>query len=172
VGHGTDDSNVGVFLQRQNILMVLQKNDTLSIKLACNLLVSLGVDIIPNLIICDTSEGLLKKTHLELGAKNTRYSGIDDLFVKFTSFDELRDDFETPVATTHLSIVTSGKSLQKSIFIREELRATYLKSDALIVLERADVKGLSETSSTTSIGNNVVLITPLFSKDISEEVRV
>jgi uncharacterized membrane protein len=49
---------------------------------------------------------------------------------------------------------------------------TYLKSDTLVVLKRTDIESLSKTSSATSIGDNVVLVTPLFAKDISKEVRV
>ncbi|KAI6775516.1 hypothetical protein HG530_002274 [Fusarium avenaceum] len=111
VGHGADNSDIGVLLQGKDVLVVFQENDTLGVKLAGNLLVGLGVDIVPDLVICNTSEGLLKETHLELGAKNSGHSCVDNLLLQLASLDKLWDDLKTPVATAHLGIVTSRKSL-------------------------------------------------------------
>jgi hypothetical protein len=49
---------------------------------------------------------------------------------------------------------------------------TYLESNALVVLNGADVEGVGETGSATSVRDDIVLITPLIAKDISKEVRV
>jgi hypothetical protein len=49
---------------------------------------------------------------------------------------------------------------------------THLESNALVILERTDIEGLSKASSTTGIGDDIILIIPFVSKDISEEMRV
>jgi hypothetical protein len=52
------------------------------------------------------------------------------------------------------------------------LGETHLKSDALVVFERTDIKGLGKTSSASSIGDDIVFVAPFLAKDISEEVGV
>lgn len=49
---------------------------------------------------------------------------------------------------------------------------TYLESDALVALNGADEEGVGETGSAASVRDDIVLITPFTSEDVSEEVRV
>jgi hypothetical protein len=173
MSHRTDDGNVGVLLQGKSVLVVLEENDTLSVKLTGDLLVSLSVDIVPDLIVSNTSKWLLKKTHFELGTKDSRNSCVDDLLVQLTSLDKLRNDLETPVTTAHLGIVTSRKGLHLvSTAIGTLRKETRLQSNALVVLKRADMERLGKTSSSTGIRDDIVFVIPFISKDIGKEVRV
>lgn len=111
MSHGTNNSDVGVLLQGQHVVVVLEEHDTLSIELTSELLVLLGVDVVPDLVVSDTSEGLLKETHGELGAEDTGHGLVKNGLLELAGLDKLGDDLVTPVATTHLDIVTSGEGL-------------------------------------------------------------
>jgi hypothetical protein len=49
---------------------------------------------------------------------------------------------------------------------------TYLKSDTLVVFERTHIESLCETSSASSIGDDIVFVAPFLAKNVSEEVGV
>lgn len=112
MGHGTNNSHVGVLLQGQHVVVVLEEHDTLSIKVTSDLLVLLGVDVVPDLVVRDTSEGLLEETHGELGAEHAGNSLVEDRLVELARLDKVGDGLVAPVATAHLDIVTSGEGLQ------------------------------------------------------------
>lgn len=111
MGHGANDSNIGILLQGEDVLVVLEKNDTLRVELTSKLLVLLGVDIVKDLVVGDTSKGRLEEALGELCAEDTRNGQVEILLVKLSVLDELRDDLVTPVAATHLDIVAIGEGL-------------------------------------------------------------
>lgn len=114
VSHGANDGNIGVLLQRQNIIVVLKEHNALRIKLTGNLLMRRSINILENVVISNASIRLLEKTQLKLCAKYARNGSIQDTFAQFTRFNQGRDRLVAVISTAHLNIVTGRQSLKKN----------------------------------------------------------
>lgn len=110
--HGSNNSNIGILLQRQDVIVVLQQNDALLVDLLGQSNMFIGMDVVVNLVIRDAGKGVLEKALLKLGAEDASDGSVDNFLVQRARFDEVRDILEAPAATTHLNIVTSGEGLQ------------------------------------------------------------
>lgn len=121
MGHGANDGNIGILLQRQNIIVVLKEHNALRIKLTGNLLMRRSINILEDVVISNASIRLLEKAQLELGAKHARNSSIQDTFAQFAGFNKGRDRLVAVISTAHLNIVTGRQSLNRISFFLYEL---------------------------------------------------
>lgn len=111
MGHGADDGDVGVLLQGEGLVVVLEQDDALGVEVAGDLAVLLGVEVVKDLVVGDASIRVLKDARLELCAEDAGDGRVDDVLGQSAVGDELRDVLEAVASATHLDIVTGREGL-------------------------------------------------------------
>lgn len=111
MSHWSDNGNVSGLGQRKNVVVVLKQHNRLSVNLASQSNIRLGMDVLRGLRCWDTEVWVLEKAAGELGLEKARDCLVDDLDVQLSRLDHLGDLGEAVRSTAHLDIVSCGKSL-------------------------------------------------------------
>lgn len=112
MSHWSNNSNVGGLGQRKDVVVVLKQHNRLSVNLASQSNIRLGMDVLWGLRCWDAEVWVLEKAAGELCLEEARNCLVDDFDIQLPGLNHLGNLGEAVGSTAHLDIVSCGKSLR------------------------------------------------------------
>jgi hypothetical protein len=175
MGHGSNNGNIALLLQRKGVVVVFQQNNGLLVQLSSELDGFLAVDELVPLRLGSGGIGVFKEAHLELRSQQSRDCGVDSFDIKLAGLDQFRD---LPEIALHMSARNNqipGKNLQRTTAHLDVVTGRKnLESDGVHVnrVASAELECRAQSIRAAGITHDKVIVAPFTSQDLGQSMVV